>query len=199
MWGAFDGSVWHALQKDAAAVWQDAQRAIQSGASPKIGGRYALLLAYAGDAEHARQLEHHIAPGTPYAEAYDAIRALRRGDRDGALAIVRASPAPPIPMVYIAGETALEAGNPALAVKWLERLRVMTMGDGGGLWRAWAYPRSLYLSAVAHEQLGQPERALTRVDELLRTWRHADPGTPLLADARALRARLERVLKHAKD
>jgi hypothetical protein len=37
------------------------------------------------------------------------------------------------------------------------------------------------------------------VDELLRTWRHADPGTPLLAEARALRARLERVLKHAKD
>jgi hypothetical protein len=101
-------------------------------------------------------------------------------------------------MVYSVGEMALDAGDPARAVEWLERLRVMTSGDFG-MWRAWAYPRSLYLAAVAYERLGEPERALERVSELLRIWRKADADTPLLAEARAMKARLERGARAARN
>jgi tetratricopeptide (TPR) repeat protein len=196
---AYDGAVWHALERDRDAVWREAQRAMSAEGRSKLGGRYAVLLAYTGDLERAAELEHHIAAGTPQAEAYRAILAWRRGDGEEALAIARASPAPPIPMVYTAGQIALESGDPTLAVEWLERLRVMTMGDGGGLWRAWSYPRSLYLSAVAHEQTGRPERALARLDELLSAWRPADPDAPLLAEARALRAKLERGVQPVRN
>jgi tetratricopeptide (TPR) repeat protein len=193
--GAFDGAVWHALEKNPEAVWRDAQRAIEAGGIQMVGGRYAVLLAYAGDLDRATQFERYFSEGSAQADAYRAIRAWRRGDFEGALAIARALPAPPLPMVYAAGEIALESGDPELAIEWLERLRVMT---GDKLSRAWVYPRSLYLSAVAHEQIGQPERALERLDELLEMWRNADADAPLLAEARALHARLTRGERSAR-
>lgn len=188
--GSFDGAVWKALEGNPDGVWRDAQRALQAEGHPKAGGRYALMMAYAGDPQRAAKLEHLISKGTPQEEAYRAIQAWRRGDLAAALTIARAVPAPQIPVLYMMGEIALDSGDPALAAESLERVRLNTMGDG--LLRAWVYPRSLYLSAVAYEQLGQPERALARVQELLSAWRHADADSPLLANARALRLRLER-------
>ena len=52
------------------------------------------------------------------------------------------------------------------------------------------YPRSFYLEAASLEALGEREEARRVLGVLLELWEAADPGLPLLARARALRARL---------
>jgi hypothetical protein len=52
-------------------------------------------------------------------------------------------------------------------------------------------PRGLLHAALAHERLGDREKARARVDDFLRRWRRADPDLPMLAEAKALRRRLE--------
>lgn len=51
-------------------------------------------------------------------------------------------------------------------------------------------PRSLYLEAVSLDRLGDRARALELLDRLVRLWRRADPGAPMVGEARALHARL---------
>ena len=57
-------------------------------------------------------------------------------------------------------------------------------------WRAWGLARLLYRKAVTQERAGDHAAALATVDRLLGLWKRADPDLPLLAEARALRARL---------
>ncbi len=52
------------------------------------------------------------------------------------------------------------------------------------------HPRALYFSAVAHDRLGDRERARERLDALLALWARADRDVPLLAEARALQRKL---------
>lgn len=59
-----------------------------------------------------------------------------------------------------------------------------------GHFRSWAYPRSLYLIALAKQRLGNERQAREAIDHLLAIWRRADSDLPLLAEARALQARL---------
>ena len=54
--------------------------------------------------------------------------------------------------------------------------------------RAW--PRSLLVAASALEALGRRDEARARVDTLLDAWKRADADLPLLAQAKAMRARL---------
>ncbi len=58
------------------------------------------------------------------------------------------------------------------------------------VFRSWTYPRSLYLLARCHEELGQRKEARAAIEKLLAMWKDADPDLPLLGEARALRARL---------
>ena len=54
------------------------------------------------------------------------------------------------------------------------------------LWRAAAYPEAIYWAALAHERLGEPEKARARIEKLLAMWKRADLNLPLLAEARTL-------------
>jgi eukaryotic-like serine/threonine-protein kinase len=54
------------------------------------------------------------------------------------------------------------------------------------LWRSAAYPEAIYWAALAHEKLGETDKARARVDKLIRMWKRADPDLPLLAEAKAL-------------
>jgi hypothetical protein len=60
----------------------------------------------------------------------------------------------------------------------------------GGLWRSWAYPRSLVAQARAQDRLQDRVRARATVDRLLGLLREADPDLAVLLDARALRRKL---------
>ena len=56
--------------------------------------------------------------------------------------------------------------------------------------RAFRIPLELHWLAECHEKLGDLTKARERNDEFLRLWADADPDLPLLAEAKALQARL---------
>jgi hypothetical protein len=92
-----------------------------------------------------------------------------------------------LPPAYLIAEVSAAAGQDAETVAAVERfLRFPPRG----FWRAFAYPRSLFLSAQAHARLGEREEARREIDALLTLWKRADADLSLLRQARALRARL---------
>jgi hypothetical protein len=44
----------------------------------------------------------------------------------------------------------------------------------------------VYWAALAHERLGETDKARAHIAKLLRMWKRADADLPLLADAKAL-------------
>jgi hypothetical protein len=81
-----------------------------------------------------------------------------------------------------------DGGEPSEVAAAVERFHRMWPN---WLWRGWAWSRSLLLAARAQERLGQPEEARASVERLLGVLRRADPNLRLLAEARALRDRLD--------
>jgi len=162
-------------------------------ARPKSAGRLAVLFELLGDDRHAEELARALDPGSPAGQQYQALRAWRGGDTAGALAILeRAEADDPWPnegiapsylMAEIAAATGDDVGTLA-AVGRFQRL------PPDRIWRAWAYPRSLYLAAVAHAHLGEGDAARGLIDRLLALLARADPDVPLVKRARALRAEL---------
>jgi len=57
-------------------------------------------------------------------------------------------------------------------------------------WRSAAYPETIYWAVLAHERLGESDKARMRIEKLLRMWKRADPDLPLLAEAKSLCRRL---------
>jgi predicted Zn-dependent protease len=158
-------------------------------------GRSRLLaaqLAYLGDLEPSAEVGRTLVPGSPYDRLYRAVVDWRRGDAPGAAdrisELMRQSPWVRHGAWFHA-EALFEAGRYAEAVTALERFQ--SVYEGAAMYRSWAYPKSLYLLARSYEELGRREEARAAIGKLLALWKDADPDLPLLADARALRARLE--------
>ncbi len=174
-------------------VWDEVRelRAID----PVAAAAHAVTLAYLGDLDHAAEVAVNLRPGTPRRETYDAVVLWQRGQRSEALRRLReiAARSPfdadfALAPAYLLGDLAAQSGADAEAVKALHDFRSLFLPIM--MWRSWAYPRSLVLSAASLERLGRRAEALELVDRLLADWRDADPGLPLLEEARALRARL---------
>jgi hypothetical protein len=148
-----------------------------------------VLLALSGDLPHARAFSAAAEPGSPAAAEYEALLAWRGGDAPGAMArlaaLEAAAPWPQdgLPPAYLIAEIALDSGDWAEAAAAAERFRSLWPR---GVWRGWAYPRSLYLSALALERKGEREAARESLERLRLLLRRADPDEPLLAAARAL-------------
>jgi tetratricopeptide (TPR) repeat protein len=150
--------------------------------------------AYLGDLAHAAALAPYLPPGSPRVDAYQAVVRWRERDLDGAIALLRRvaasapqsadGPAIPPPL-YLLGEALSEAGRDAEAVDALQRFRAMPV-----LIPSWFLPRSLYFLARSLDRLGQREKAREAIGALLHQWRRAASSQPLLAEARALGARL---------
>ena len=81
-------------------------------------------------------------------------------------------------------------GRDAEGVASLEKARAIGWFRGTGDSHPWLHPEGLLLLAGAYERLGERQKGLERVDELLRIWQRADPDLPRLAEARALKKRL---------
>jgi tetratricopeptide (TPR) repeat protein len=176
---------------DAAAFWREVASA--AALAPRSSANLAVLLALRGDLPQAHDLAAALAPGSIAAEQHAAVAAWRRGDPAGAAARLAAleardpSPADGLAPSYLLAEVSSDAGDDAGALAAVERFQRLWPR---GTWRGWAYPRSIYLAALAHERLGRRDLARAEIDRLLELWRDADPGLPLLREARALRARV---------
>jgi eukaryotic-like serine/threonine-protein kinase len=150
-----------------------------------------VVLEYLGDAEGARRLASVLKPGSVAEETYQALIAFHHGDRVTAVARLAAleqkDPWPVGCLVpsFLLAEVSAAAGDHREVIAAVRRFHGLWPR---GMWRSWAYPRSIILAAQAHEALGQRELARTQIDRLLDMWRRADPGLPLLRQARVLRA-----------
>lgn len=153
----------------------------------------AAQLAYLGDPETSAEVGRTLVPGSPYDRLYRAVADWRRGDASGAAdriaEVMRQSPWVAFGAWFHA-EALFEAGRYAEAVTALERFQPVHEREGM-MYRSWAYPKSLYLLARSYEELGRREEARAEIGKLLAMWKDADPDLPLLAEARALRTRLE--------
>jgi hypothetical protein len=145
----------------------------------------AAVLALRGEREAAEELAR--ARRVEEEEIVRVALEWRRGDRAGALARLQALEARDPGHDLLLGEMMAEAGSDREAVAALRRFRAVPMD---GALRSWAYPRSLFLVARSLERLGDRAGARSELAALLDLWRRADADQPLLAEARALRARL---------
>jgi len=162
---------------------------------PRAAAEHAAGVAWLGAGARAAELARGLRPGSPLARTYEAIAVFRGGAMDRALAILRAVVAEaPVsvwrtPPLWFLADLAFEAGRHAeahAALEAHERLYLPRV-----MWRSWAHPRALLLLARSREALGDAEGARAAALRLLEAWRSAEEG-PLLSEARALAARLDR-------
>ena len=173
--------------RDVAAIRAAAAEQAREGLSWPICE--AFVVADLGDLPGAEKLLRDASPElgkTPCARITRAVVLWRRGDLAGAIAELQAFEYG-ADRFYL-GRMLLDAHREREAVAAFRSFANRTSG-----WLpffAWSYPQSLYFTALAHERLGEREAARERLDLLLAIWKDAETDLPLLADARARRARL---------
>jgi tetratricopeptide (TPR) repeat protein len=190
-------AVYHAIradlllgQGDAGAVWREVDAARK--VDPRLAAEHAVSLAWLGDIAHARLLSENLGPDEPIARTADALIRFRQGDRQGALVelrrITEITPAFTwrVAPLFLYGALLAEDGQDAAAVEALGRAERLYLPLA--MWRAWAYPRGLYLLARSNVRLGRKAEALANLDRLLGYWSEAEASQPLLSEAVALRA-----------
>jgi tetratricopeptide (TPR) repeat protein len=110
------------------------------------------------------------------ASALEQIRALQEGRRGH------------MEYVWFHAYVAHEAGEYAEAIAATDQFeRILHLNP----WRAWGVATLLHRKAEAQERLGDRAGALATTERLLARWTRADPDLPLLAEAKAMRRRLE--------
>jgi tetratricopeptide (TPR) repeat protein len=128
----------------------------------------------------------------PDDETYRATAAWKAGRLEEALAILGdgrdANGKVNALRTYLIGEVELARGNPAAAVAAMESFQGSEAQVEATYCVLW--PRSFLVAARSLEALGRRDEARAKVQALLDTWASADPGQPMLDEARALRARL---------
>lgn len=180
----------------------EAVRAAGVDREPTAAAQMALALALAGDlagadqlAAQARASPRWLSVQEPLRVFVDAARARIAGRLDDAEASARAllEKTSIVEAGYwtrvILGEWSAQRGRPGPAVEYLQQALATPWRPDTGAW-FWLQPRAIYFLAASYEQLGDRARAREHVEALLALWEHADPDAPLLAEARALRARV---------
>jgi tetratricopeptide (TPR) repeat protein len=183
----------HASTGSADLAWGAARKLVESGGGVDL---IPVDLALAGDRAHAAEAARLLVPGSRQLALYQAVEAWRAGRLDEAAAglqvISNGKYAPDRALATaLLGELEAGRGRDPAAIENLERYRT-TGARQSGARAAIQLPRTLLLLAQAYQRTGDLGRARERVDELLGMWERADPGLPLLREARALQARLDR-------
>jgi hypothetical protein len=182
----------HASAGSADRAWAAARKLVESGGGVDL---VPVDLALAGDRAHAAEAARLLVPGARQLQLYQAVEAWRSGRLDEAAAMLQAisngkyAPDRALATAFL-GELEAGRGRDAPAIENLERYRT-TFARQAGARAALQLPRTLLLLAQAYERTGDRARARERLDELLGTWKQADPDLALLRDAKALRARLK--------
>ena len=179
----------HLPSGDVEALMRELEGMLRAGSTVYHCETWALALM--GDLDRAESLAFYGASDARQvcAGITLAIVDWKRGDPERALrALARYQLAV---ADYYRGEIFAGQGRHREAV---ERFRQYRLHRGlqfyEGFYDWWNFPRSLYLEAVSLEALGEREAARALVGRLLHLWERADPGYPLLAEARALERRL---------
>jgi tetratricopeptide (TPR) repeat protein len=152
-----------------------------------------LQLLFHGEAAAAAAVASRLPPDDEFGMRrdalgqYQALLAWRQGHKQQALAeldrLARRGASYSRPFaLWLLIVAAREDGLHADVVALVDRLA----RTSSNLWRAVAYPEAILWAAQAHERLGQRDLARARIEKLLGFWRRADPGLPLLAEARAM-------------
>ena len=167
-------------------------------------------LAYAGDiagaGSLAASLRRELGPGwrkrcTPIYEwdaapkRCDALAALGEGrteeaERDLRSVAEAAWLTDRFAAAFLLGELARARDDCSAAVRWMEQALAVKNDLGRLSFRAHVDPGMLQILAGCYEKLGEVQKARERNDRFLRLWANADPDIPLLADAKAMQARL---------
>ncbi len=182
-----------ALTGDRQRVWRYASRAF--ALDPVYAADLSIVLALLGDVDRSAQLAQRLEPGTEASDQYLALTTWRSGDATAAAALLAAAEErDPLPAVglapsYLLAEVSAASGDDVGTLAALARFDRL---PARGSWRAWADLRARLLAAVAHERLGDREAARHDVDRILRDLTRADPGLPIVTEARAIRARLQK-------
>jgi tetratricopeptide (TPR) repeat protein len=147
----------------------------------------AAFLAFLGDLERAEAQAKAAPPGSVDARVVRAARLLHEGDPARAVEELWPVANAHSAAVLLLAESLLAAGRPAEALEAISaypqvRLCISPMAAYRGSF--------MLLRAEALEKLGRRAEALAEVDALLALWKNADPDLPLLAEAKARRARL---------
>lgn len=176
---------------DAEGVWAEAEASLQLGAPE--AGCFAHLLTSLGEdtkADKLLQLEGPTRDQRLYCAKLDrSLRGTKAAgpERERALAALAGMYGPE--PAFELGALLAQAGQGTDAVAALRRFRKQPQWRFAG-GNAFAYPRSLYLEAVALERLGDKDAARAAVGRLLELFRNADRDLPALLEAKALSARL---------
>jgi tetratricopeptide (TPR) repeat protein len=153
----------------------------------------AVHLAYLGDLRRAAEFAPYLPAASPRAAVYEAVVRWRSGDLPSAIdrlrevaavAPIAADPAIP-PPAYLLGEALGEAGRDGEAIDALRHFLALPL-----TYPSWFQPRARYHLARCLERAGDRAAASAEIEQLLRLWARASPDQPLLAEARALGARL---------
>jgi tetratricopeptide (TPR) repeat protein len=172
-----------------AQAWEASRALVESGGGVDF---IPLHLALAGDLPHAATAAKLLVPGSRQLAFYEAAAAWRSGRLDEAAtrleALTRGRYAPDRALASaLLGDLEAGRGRLSTAIPLLESYRSIGLQAGSDALR---YPRSLLLLAAAYHRSGDRGRARERLDELLTLWRRADADLPMLAEAKALDARL---------
>ncbi len=168
---------------------------------PETFGSVALSLAVDGPVTLAGPFAERAMSNPRYLDVPPQARHLieasvdwARGDLDAADRKIAAAKQLPgqnfrLQAVFMDAELARYRGDCTRTVAALEPVRALRYS-----WqvssRIWKMPFLLHSLALCYEKLGDLPKARERNAEMLRLWAKADPDLPMLAEARALQARL---------
>jgi len=155
----------------------------------------AMMLAAVGDRQRLAALIAETGADTAFNSRFlRALAAIAEGRWPSALPDLRAADRRGVSFApFYRGWAAAEAGLDAEAVEALGRFEGPLLYGSDGYEAPWLLARARYLRARSLERLGRRAEALREVDLQLERWAGADPDLPLLAELRALRARLGEV------
>ena len=185
---------------DREGAWAAARAA--AAVDPAAAAELAGDLAVHGDFERAEALAVSLPARTSKREIWQAIADWKRGDLAGARSRLRAldrlDPFADSALMpsFLLAEIASESGDDAEVASAVRRYRSLWAPGAPGLRNAWAAPRAMVLLARSQARLGQRDDARSALARFFAQWSSADPGHPLLREARALEVALARSPGH---
>ncbi len=209
--GALDRALMATLELSDAAIARETDEIVRMG--PRASGlraedypttlvRAATALASSGHvAEAARIAARARSGGTwaafppPAQNLLDSVAAWAGGNRQVAAEGLRRASADTTRHVrylgsVLLGSLALSEGDCTGALAAMERARSVGWSRHGHYPQAFMGPGVLLSLARCYEQTGNSAMARERVDELLQRWERADPGIPILVEAKQLKDNL---------
>ena len=163
---------------------------------PGLEDMVASTLAVAGDAEGASTSASSLAAGSPGRLLADARQALSTGEPGRAQSLLETlvgrQDADERSAEVLLGEACLALGDADCAIAAFRRYLAPRTSLRGVPYdvRPWAVARSAVHLAQIHERRGEVQAAKELVDRVMENWKDADPDLPMLAEAKAMQARL---------